>query len=114
MMLATTKHGLAILLPAIAACTPVQYESLLQTPTAAGWLLIAPPSRWVSGAVRLDDRAPLWEWTRLGAFDEQEACERFRDVQIARAPDDEAWATWSMSRCATTGRAERGRLPPGE
>jgi hypothetical protein len=85
-----------------------------ERPTAAGWLLVAPPNLYRDGGARMDDRAPLWEWQRLAAFDDVVDCRRFRDERIAAAPSDEEWATWSMARCVSAERAEGARLEPGE
>lgn len=106
--------GLLLLLFAIGGCAAARWEPAVATPTAAGWLLVVPPNRWRSGAVRMDDRAPLWEWTRLAAFDDLVACEQYRDARVAAASGDEEWAMWSFARCVTAERAERGPLPPGE
>ena len=108
----TLGRLLAVLV--LGACSVPGWEPVPGTPTAAGWLLVAPPNRYRSGAVRMDDRASLWDWTRLAAFADGDACEKYRDGRVAAAKDDEEWATWSLSRCVTAERAEGGRMPPGE
>jgi hypothetical protein len=105
--------GLLTLSCLVSGC-PAGWEPVDQPPTAAGWLLIAPPNFYEAGGARMEDRAPLWKWTRLAAFADVADCEQYRDEQVAGAPDDESWAVWSMARCVTAERAEGGRLPPGE
>jgi hypothetical protein len=80
----------------------------------AAWVLLAPPDRYRDGASRSDDRAPLWTWTRLGAFADAPSCRRFRDDRVAGARDDVAWAYWSLARCLPAERANGGRLTPDE
>jgi hypothetical protein len=109
-----TMRRAYVLLLLAGGCSVPGWEPVPGTPTAAGWLLVAPPNLHLSGAVRMDDRAPLWMWTRLAAFEDVVACERHRNDRIADASDDEEWAMWSMARCVTAERAEGGRMPPGE
>jgi hypothetical protein len=84
------------------------------TGAGAPWLLIVPPERHQSGAIRMDDQAPLWEWRRLAGFLDEVECRRFRDDHIVAARSDEEWAMWSLSRCETAERAEQGALLSGE
>jgi hypothetical protein len=112
------RLGLQLLVPlAFTACHVVPRDAgdpASADASAHPWLLVAPPNLYRDGGARMDDRAPLWKWQRLAAFDDVVECRRFRDARIADAPSDEEWAMWSMSRCMTAERAEGGRLAPGE
>jgi hypothetical protein len=81
---------------------------------AAPWLLIAPPYYYRDGGARMADRAPLWDWVRLGGFPDAVACRDYRDDRIAHASGDEEWAVFSKSRCETAERAAGARLTPDE
>jgi hypothetical protein len=95
----------------IPACTV--YRPTLPLPTDPhAVVLVSPPNRHRDGGVRRDDRAPPLEWDRLGAFDDAGECERTRSTEIARAPDDDTWALWSLSRCVTVERLHGARLVP--
>jgi len=98
-------------LTAIAGCGPY---SAVPADRGAPWPLIAPPNYYRDGGARMDDRAPLWDWVRLGGFSDGAECSRYRDARIANASGDEEWAMWSKSRCETAERAAGARLTPDE
>lgn len=107
------RRAAAVLAAAIA--TGCRGDARLDaTAPAAPWLLIAPPYRYRSGAVRMDERESLSEWRRLEGFTSIVDCRRFRDAAIAGAPDDDTLATLSMSRCESAERAAGARLTPDE
>jgi hypothetical protein len=103
--------GLVVLL-CTQGCRPAAPELL---GAATRWLLIAPPNYYRDGAARMAERAPLWDWTRLGSFADEADCRAYRDDRIATSRgDDEEWAMWSLSRCETDVRAAGPRLTPDE
>ena len=100
-----------LLAASLGACAPVVPPPV---DVAAPWLLIAPPYYYRDGGARLADRAPLWDWVRLGGFPDAVECRDYRDARIANASGDEEWALFSKSRCETAERAAGARLTPDE
>jgi hypothetical protein len=100
-----------LLAASIGACA-----SAVRAPVDVGapWLLIAPPYYYRDGGARLADRAPLWDWVRLGGFPDAGECRNYRDDRIAHASGDEEWALFGKSRCETAERAAGARLTADE
>jgi hypothetical protein len=62
----------------------------------------------------MDEKAPLWQWTRAGTFDSQLDCGAARAKRIDDAPGDTAWAEAQEARCFTEERANGGPMNPAE
>jgi hypothetical protein len=80
----------------------------------AGWVLIISPYKLRDGGTRMDEKAPLWQWTRAGTFDSQADCLTGRARGIDDAKNDTAWAEAQEARCFTAERANGGPMNPAE
>ena len=99
-----------LLAASLGACAPA-----VRAPVdGAPWLLIAPPYYYRDGAARMADRAPLWDWIRLGGFADAADCRDYRDDRISHASSDEEWAVFGKLRCETAERAAGARLTAEE